>query len=53
MVSTVPNPQISASVRNFSRRFGQEFGITPPSYIEAVGVEAAKRLLETSEQATD
>jgi transcriptional regulator GlxA family with amidase domain len=36
------------SVRNFSRRFGQEFGITPASYVEAVRVEAARRLLETT-----
>jgi len=36
------------SVRNFSRRFAQEFGVTPGSYVEAVRVEAAKRLLETT-----
>lgn len=36
------------SVRNFSRRFARELGITPASYVEAVRVEAAKRLLETT-----
>jgi transcriptional regulator GlxA family with amidase domain len=36
------------SVRNFSRRFVQEFGIPPGSYVEAVRVEAARRLLETT-----
>jgi transcriptional regulator GlxA family with amidase domain len=36
------------SVRNFSRRFAQELGVTPASYVEAVRVDAAKRLLETT-----
>jgi transcriptional regulator GlxA family with amidase domain len=36
------------SVRNFSRRFVLEFGITPASYVEAVRVDAARRLLETT-----
>ncbi len=36
------------SVRNFSRRFAQEVGVTPASYVEAVRVEAAKRLLEST-----
>jgi transcriptional regulator GlxA family with amidase domain len=36
------------SVRNFSRRFGEEVGVTPASYVEAVRVEGAKRLLEST-----
>jgi transcriptional regulator GlxA family with amidase domain len=36
------------SVRNFSRRFAQELGVTPASYVEAVRVEAARRLLEST-----
>jgi transcriptional regulator GlxA family with amidase domain len=36
----------SMSVRNFSRRFAQEFGSTPGAYVEAVRVEAGRRLLE-------
>jgi transcriptional regulator GlxA family with amidase domain len=38
----------SLSVRNFSRRFAQEFGSTPAAYVEAVRVEAGRRLLETT-----
>jgi transcriptional regulator GlxA family with amidase domain len=38
----------SMSVRNFSRRFVQEFGSTPAAYVEAVRVEAGRRLLETT-----
>jgi transcriptional regulator GlxA family with amidase domain len=38
----------SMSVRNFSRRFAQEFGSTPGAYVEAVRVEAGRRLLETT-----
>jgi transcriptional regulator GlxA family with amidase domain len=38
----------SMSVRNFSRRFAQEFGSTPAAYVEAVRVEAGRRLLETT-----
>jgi transcriptional regulator GlxA family with amidase domain len=38
----------SMSVRNFSRRFAQEFGSTPAAYVEAARVEAGRRLLETT-----
>jgi transcriptional regulator GlxA family with amidase domain len=38
----------SMSVRNFSRRFAQEFGSTPAAYVEAVRVEAGRRLRETT-----
>ncbi|MFZ0905548.1 MAG: GlxA family transcriptional regulator [Mycobacterium sp.] len=38
----------SMSVRNFSRRFAQEFGSTPAAYVEAVRVEAGRRLLEST-----
>jgi len=34
----------SMSVRNFSRRFAQEFGSTPAADVEAVRVEAGRRL---------
>lgn len=36
------------SVRNFSRVFGKEVGVTPADYVEAARIEAAKRLLETT-----
>jgi transcriptional regulator GlxA family with amidase domain len=36
------------SVRNFSRRFLEEFGTTPAAYVDAIRVEAARRLLETT-----
>jgi transcriptional regulator GlxA family with amidase domain len=41
------------SVRNFSRRFAQDLGVTPASYVEAVRVEAAKRLLETTRRSLE
>jgi transcriptional regulator GlxA family with amidase domain len=36
------------STRNFARAFRGEVGITPAAYVEAVRVEAARRLLETT-----
>ncbi len=36
------------STRNFARAFRAEVGITPAAYVEAVRVEAARRLLETT-----
>jgi transcriptional regulator GlxA family with amidase domain len=41
------------SVRNFSRQFAREFGVTPASYVEAIRVEAARRLLETTHRGLD
>jgi transcriptional regulator GlxA family with amidase domain len=37
------------SPRNFARRFKEETGVTPAAYVEALRVEAARRLLESSE----
>jgi transcriptional regulator GlxA family with amidase domain len=39
----------SMSARNFARAFRKELGITPAAYVEAVRVEAARRLLETTD----
>jgi transcriptional regulator GlxA family with amidase domain len=36
------------STRNFARVFRRQLGVTPAAYVEAVRVEAAKRLLETT-----
>jgi transcriptional regulator GlxA family with amidase domain len=36
------------SVRTFARAFRAEFGVTPGAYVEAVRIEAARRLLETT-----
>jgi len=36
------------STRNFARAFRAEVGVTPAAYVEAVRVEAARRLLETT-----
>ncbi|MFI8977340.1 GlxA family transcriptional regulator [Nocardia asteroides] len=38
------------STRNFSRRFTEEFAMTPAAYVEAVRVEAARRLLESTQR---
>jgi transcriptional regulator GlxA family with amidase domain len=37
------------SPRNLARRFKQEAGVTPAAYVEALRVEAARRLLESSD----
>ncbi|WP_051969750.1 GlxA family transcriptional regulator [Kitasatospora azatica] len=42
--------QLHLSVRHFSRLFRRRTGSTPAAYIEAVRVEAARRLLEDTEQ---
>jgi transcriptional regulator GlxA family with amidase domain len=39
---------VAMSPRNFSRAFKQAVGITPAQHLEALRVEAARRLLETS-----
>ena len=39
------------SVRNFARIFAQEAGVTPAEFIEGARVDAARHLLEGSEQA--
>ena len=36
------------SPRSFARRFRAETGTTPAAYVEALRVESARRLLETS-----
>lgn len=38
------------SERHFARVFAQETGTTPAAYVEALRVEAARRLLETTDQ---
>jgi transcriptional regulator GlxA family with amidase domain len=41
------------SERHFARVFRQETGITPAAYVEAARVEAARRLLESTDQPLD
>ncbi|MFI9181558.1 GlxA family transcriptional regulator [Streptomyces goshikiensis] len=41
------------SERHFARVFRQETGTSPASYVEAARVEAARRLLESTDQALD
>ncbi|MEZ0109170.1 transcriptional regulator GlxA family with amidase domain [Catenulispora sp. EB89] len=41
------------SERHFARVFRQETGTTPAAYVEAARVEAARRLLETTDAALD
>ncbi|MFF2045204.1 GlxA family transcriptional regulator [Kitasatospora sp. NPDC058170] len=41
------------SERHFARVFRQETGTSPASYVEAARVEAARRLLETTDQPLD
>ena len=41
------------SERHFARVFRQETGATPAAYVEAARVEAARRLLETTDAALD
>lgn len=38
------------SERHFARVFRQETGTSPAAYVEAARVEAARRLLETTDQ---
>ena len=40
--------RVSISVRNFSRVFVKEFGVTPAAFIERLRIETAKRLVEES-----
>jgi transcriptional regulator GlxA family with amidase domain len=42
-----------SSTRHFARVFREQFGITPAAYVEAVRVESAKRLLETTTRGID
>ena len=41
------------STRNFARAFRREVGTTPATYVEAVRVESARRMLETSNRSID
>jgi len=41
------------SVRNFSRVFRQRLGVPPAEYVECVRVDAAKRLLESSDRSVE
>jgi transcriptional regulator GlxA family with amidase domain len=41
------------SVRNFSRVFRKRLGLPPAEYVERVRVDAAKRLLENSDQSVE
>ncbi|MEO3797421.1 DJ-1/PfpI family protein [Nonomuraea sp. B10E15] len=45
--------QLSMSVRHFGRLFTREVGISPGQYVERVRVEAARTLLETTEEGLD
>jgi transcriptional regulator GlxA family with amidase domain len=48
---TVMAEQVGMSTRTFARVFRQELGVTPAAYVEGVRVEAARRLLETTQRA--
>jgi transcriptional regulator GlxA family with amidase domain len=41
------------SVRNFTRVFARETGITPADYVESIRLEAARRRLEESNDTVD
>lgn len=41
------------STRNFSRSFRREVGVTPAVYVERVRLEAARRLLETTDRTVE
>jgi transcriptional regulator GlxA family with amidase domain len=41
------------STRNFARTFRQELGTTPASFVETARVEAARRLLESTDRSVD
>jgi transcriptional regulator GlxA family with amidase domain len=41
---------VGMSARNFSRHFAQETGITPHEFIERARIDAARRLLEASDE---
>lgn len=45
--------RVAMSPRHFARVFRDEVGETPARYVEAVRVEAARRLLETTDRAVD
>jgi transcriptional regulator GlxA family with amidase domain len=40
--------RVSMSVRNFSRVFVEEFGVTPAAFVEKLRIETARRLVEES-----
>jgi transcriptional regulator GlxA family with amidase domain len=41
------------SVRNFARLFRQELGATPAGHVESLRVEAARRLLESTDRTVE
>jgi transcriptional regulator GlxA family with amidase domain len=41
------------STRNFARQFRDEVGTTPATYVETIRVEAARRLLESTDRTID
>ena len=43
----------SMSLRNFSRRFRRDYGISPAAFLEQIRVEAARRRLEESEESIE
>jgi transcriptional regulator GlxA family with amidase domain len=45
--------RVGMSVRNFSRAFRRELGMTPAAYVEAIRVGAATRKLEQSEASVE
>jgi len=45
--------RVHMSVRNFSRLFRAETGVSPAAYVERIRVETARRLLETSEHSVE
>jgi transcriptional regulator GlxA family with amidase domain len=45
--------RVALSARHFSRLFREEVGVSPASFVEAVRVEAARRLLETRREGVE
>ena len=41
------------STRNFARAFRRELGVTPGDYVESIRVEAARRMLESTDFGLD
>ena len=45
--------RVAMSVRNFSRIFREEFGVTPATFVEKLRLETAQRLVQESDHSLD